>query len=476
MRLNRYNGKFLYLKDYTLSNRSPKSNKPFKASKSKGTPGYDARKRALDVVTRVLDEGQPLEYLLDRNSDDAMPANDRALARAIAATTLRRKGQIDKALDSLMQKPLGRRGGGAMHILRIAAAQILFMEVPDHASVSIAMDIAKADHKARHFSKLINGVLRAMTRQKEALLVDMKPRDILPTWLAKEWDNAYGRATCDAMANALSHEPYLDISVKPDSGDYADKLGGETLPNGSVRLKSRGMVSELAGFKEGDWWVQDMAASLAPALLGDVSGKRVADLCAAPGGKSAYLAARDAKVTAVDVSGERLKRLEENLKRLQLSADVIEADIEKWMPDDLFDCVLLDAPCSATGTARKHPDVLWLKTPELIERLVVIQRALLKRAVKFLKPGGVLVFCTCSLQPEEGEAILDFVKQEALPLELVSIRPQELSGFSDILRPDGSIRTRPNHSPLVQSASSVADDPFFVGLDGFFMAKFQKNN
>ncbi|MEP4704853.1 MAG: transcription antitermination factor NusB [Hyphomicrobiales bacterium] len=464
------------LKDCTLSDKPQKSNTPFKSSKSKGTPGYDARKRALDVVARVLDEGQPLEYLLDRNNDDAMPANDRALARAIAATTLRRKGQIDRALGSLMQKPLGRRGGGAMHILRIAAAQILFMEVPDHASVSIAMDIAKSDHKARHFSKLINGVLRAMTRQKEALLADMKARDILPEWLARTWDNAYGRSTCDAMASALSHEPYLDISVKPEASDYADKLGGELLPNGSVRLKSRGMVSDLVGFKEGDWWVQDMAASLAPALLGDVSGKRVADLCAAPGGKSAYLAARGANVTAVDVSAERLKRLDENLNRLQLSADVIEADIEKWMPDALYDCVLLDAPCSATGTARRHPDILWLKSPELVERLVLVQRSLLKRAVDFLKPGGTFVFCTCSLQPEEGEAILDFVKQEALPLELIPIMPQELGGFSDILRPDGSIRTRPDNRPLAQGVSPVANDLFFAGLDGFFMAKFQKNN
>lgn len=464
------------LKDYTLSHRSPKSNTPFKPSKSKGTPGYDARKRALDVVARVLDEGQPLEYLLDRNSDDAMPANDRALARAIAATTLRRKGQIDRALGSLMQKPLGRRGGGAMHVLRIAAAQILFMEVPDHASVSIAMDIAKADHKARHFSKLINGVLRAMTRQKEELLADMKPRDILPEWLARTWTKTYGAATCEDMATALSHEPYLDISVKPQAADYAPIVGGELLPNGSIRLKSRGMVSDLAGFDEGDWWVQDMAASLAPALLGDVSGKRVADLCAAPGGKSAYLVARGAKVTAVDVSAERLKRLDENLTRLQLSADVIEADIEKWIPDDLYDCVLLDAPCSATGTARRHPDILWLKSPELVARLVLIQRSLLKRAVDFLKPGGTFVFCTCSLQPEEGEAILDFIKQEALPLELVPITPQELGGFSDILQPDGSIRTRPDHRPLAQDVSSVANDSFFTGLDGFFMAKFQKSN
>lgn len=422
----------------------------------------------------VLDDGQPLEYLLDRDSNDVMPVNDRALARAIAATTLRRKGQIDKVLASLMQKPLGSRGGIAIHILRIAAAQILFMDVPDHASVSIAMDIAKADHKARHFSKLINGVLRTMTREKEALMADLTPRDILPDWLAKAWSKTYGVATCNDMAAALSHEPYLDISAKPARGDYAQKLGGQLLPNGSVRLKSRGMISDLVGFDEGDWWVQDMAASLAPALLGDVAGRSVADLCAAPGGKSAYLAARGAIVSAIDVSGERLKKLEDNLKRLNLKADVIEADIEKWTPDGLFDCVLLDAPCSATGTARKHPDVLWLKTPDLVRRLVVIQQTLLRRAVEFLKPAGTLVFCTCSLQAEEGEAIVDFVKQSGLPLELVPILPQEVGGLMELICADGTIRTRPDHRPLATGASDEVQDPLFVGLDGFFMVKFQK--
>ena len=426
------------------------------------------------MVAHVLDEGQPLEHLLDRVIDDEMPANDRALARAIAATTLRRKGQIDKALDSLMQKPLGRRGGGAMHIMRMAAAQILFMDVPDHASVSIAMDIAKADPKARHFSKLINSVLRAMTRQKDALLADMRPRDILPAWLAKAWDKAYGRATCDAMASALSHEPYLDISAKPDSGDYADKLGGALLPNGSVRLKSRGMVSELAGFKEGDWWVQDMAASLAPALLGDVSGKHIADLCAAPGGKSAYLAARGATVTAIDVSGERLKKLDENFKRLNLDVTMTEADILNWEPETLFDCVLLDAPCSATGTIRKHPDILWLKSHDSISELALLQREMLRRACDFLKPGGTLIFCTCSLQEEEGEAILDFVKREGLALELRPVQPKEVGGFSDSIRADGTIRTRPDHNPLAGSASLRADELHFIGVDGFFIARFIK--
>lgn len=425
------------------------------------------------MIAAVLDDGEPLEYLMDRTNDDPMPANDRALARAITATTLRRKGQIDTILTHLMEKPLGKRGGPAMHILRIATAQILFMEVADHASVSLAMDMAKADHKARHFARLINGVLRTMAREKAALLATLKPRDILPVWIAESWDKSYGAPVCDAMAEALSHEPYLDIQTKGDAAKWAEKLGGTLLCNGTIRQQSRGMVTALPGFEEGAWWVQDMAASLAASLLGDVSGREVADLCAAPGGKSAYLAARGARVTAVDISNERLKLLDANLKRLNLAANIVSADIEKWTPERRFDAVLLDAPCSATGTARKHPDVLWLKNPERVERLATIQRRLLQRVVRFLKPGGMLVFCTCSLQWEEGEAILDFVKREKLPLEIMPVTPDEIGGLHEIIRADGTIRTRPDHRPQVDDRLPLENDPLCAGLDGFFMVRFR---
>lgn len=425
------------------------------------------------MVIAVLENGEPLEYLMDRTNDDPMLANDRALARAITATTLRRKGQIDKILTDLMEKPLGKRGGPAMHILRIAAAQILFMEVADHASVSLAMDMAKADHKARHFARLINGVLRTMAREKAALLATLKPRDILPDWIAERWDKSYGAPVCDAMAQALSHEPYLDIQAKSDAAKWVAKLGGTLLCNGTIRLQSRGMIAALPGFEEGAWWVQDMAASLAASLLGDVSGQDVADLCAAPGGKSAYLAARGARVTAVDISNERLKLLDTNLKRLKLEANIVAADIEKWTPEHRFDAVLLDAPCSATGTARKHPDVLWLKNPERVERLATVQRRLLQRVVRFLKPGGMLVFCTCSLQWEEGETILDFVKREKLALEIMPVTPDEIGGLHEIIRADGTIRTRPDHRPQANDHLPLENDPLCAGLDGFFMARFQ---
>ena len=424
-----------------------------------------ARKRSLHLLTKVIDEGEPLEYLLDRKVLDELPPNDRSLARAITSTTLRRRFQIEKILSGYMQKPLGRRGGPAMHLLRLAVAQILFLDVADHAAVSTTMEIAKSDHKAKHFSKLINGVLRTIGREKEEILANLDPIDILPEWLCKTWVRAYGKKTVADMASALCHEPYLDIATKSDPKKWAETLEGVALPTGSVRLKSRGAVPNLSGFEEGEWWVQDTAASLAPSLLGDVNGKTVADLCAAPGGKTAYLASKGALVTAVDSSAPRLEKLTENLKRLKLEADCVTNDVTTWKPAQLFDAILLDAPCSATGIVRKHPDILSLKAEQQISQMAALQRKILKASVAFLKPGGTLVFCTCSLQPEEGEAILDYIETENLPLKLDPISADEIGGVSQLIQENGTIRTLPHY--LEQA------DPVLSGIDGFFMARFQ---
>ena len=267
------------------------------------------------------------------------------------------------------------------------------------------------------------------------------------------------------MAAALCHEPYLDIATKSDAEKWAEELDGLALPTGSVRLKSRGAVPNLSGFEDGEWWVQDTAASLAPSLLGNVNGKTVADLCAAPGGKTAYLASRGARVTAVDSSTPRLEKLTENLKRLNLKAECVTSDIMTWKPEQLFDAILLDAPCSATGIARKHPDIFSLKDAQQIPQMAALQRKILKASVAFLKPGGTLVFCTCSLQPEEGEAILDYIEAENLPLKLDPIKSDEVGGVSQLIQENGTIRTLPHY---LEHA-----DPVLSGIDGFFMARFQ---
>lgn len=413
----------------------------------------------------MLDDGEPLEYLLDRKTLDDLPSNDRNLARAIASTTLRRRFQIDKILNQSMQKPLGKRGGPAMHVMRMAIAQILFMDVADHAAVSTAMTLAKNDYKAKHFAKLINGVLRNIAREKDTIFQTLEPLDILPDWLCQSWESAYGKQAVQKMAEALCHEPYLDIVTKQDPASWAETLEGTLLPTNTIRLKARGAIPELPGFADGAWWVQDTAASLAPSLLGDVRGKSVADLCAAPGGKTAYLASRGAHVTAVDSSATRIAKLEENLKRLHLTAKCINHDVLTWQPDELFDAILLDAPCSATGTIRKHPDILSLKNAQQIDQMANLQRSMLKAAIRILKPDGVLVFCTCSLQRTEGEAILDFIASKKLPLLISPIQPDEIGGQSDLVQKDGTIRTLPHH--LEQS------DPVMSGMDGFFMVRFQ---
>ncbi|MEO1066240.1 MAG: RsmB/NOP family class I SAM-dependent RNA methyltransferase [Pseudomonadota bacterium] len=446
------------------------------------TKGLAARRRALFLISKVLDEKRALESILDQPGKDSLVPKDAALARAIASTVLRRKGQVDRVLAKRMQKPLGKRGGPAMNILRLGTAQILFMDVADYAAVSLAMALAKADPRARHFAKLINGVLRGIAREKEAILSDLKACDILPDWVLQSWRDAYGTARCEAMARELAHEPYLDLSIKPMSPDerdtLADQLGGLALPSGGIRLKASGAVTALTGFDDGLWWVQDMAAGLAPALFGDVEGRRIADLCAAPGGKTAHLAARGAHVTAVDISAQRMERLHENLERLGLAAETEIADLLEWTPQQPFDHILLDAPCSATGTARKHPDVLWLKQPEQVAALAKLQRTLIAHCSSFLKPGGTLVFCTCSLEVEEGEAILEFVRTQSLPLRLKPVTADEVFGLAEIVQSNGTVRTLPCHSPLAGDAMLPPEgnepDAVMTGLDGFFIARFEK--
>ncbi len=424
---------------------------------------------------KVLVDKKPLEYLLDRSADDGLDDRDRALARAIAATSLRRKGQIDKIVSRFMKKPLGKRGGKAPFILLTGATQILFMDVPDHAAVSLAMNIAKRDERAKHFFRLINAVLRQIAREKEEILSALNPMDILPDWLLKNWSRAYGRDICLQMAKALSHEPYLDVRLKDNcsSTQWAEKLEGHVLSNGSIRLAHAGNVQKLAGFDEGLWWVQDFSASLAATILGDVGNKNIADLCAAPGGKSALLADRGGKVTAVDISGLRLETLKENLNRLSLPVTSCKQDILKWESEECFDHILLDAPCSATGTIRKHPDIFWLKNSDSLETLIPLQRKLLEKATALLKTGGRLVFCTCSLQKEEGEDVIDFIRDKALPLKFLPISLKEVGGLSDLLNDNGTVRCRPDISPLVNKQKEL-DNPNLTGMDGFFIARFEK--
>jgi len=433
---------------------------------SSSPPGFATRAAATALLSTVLDDATPLDAALESDAAFArLDQRDRALARAIVATALRRHGTIDAILAKLIERE-PRHAGKLKRILEVAAAQILFMGVADHAAVSLAVDQIAADQDARHFKGLANAVLRRMTRERDALLAafDAPERDT-PAWLWARWRDAYGEEAARRIAAVHRVEPGLDVSVKRDAATWAERLGGTVLPTGSVRFVPSGPVEEMPGFAEGAWWVQDAAAALPAKLLGDVSGKRIADLCAAPGGKTAQLANAGAHVTAVDISAPRLERLTANLKRLALTAEAVVADVLAWTPPAPFDAVLLDAPCTATGTIRRHPDVAWLKRPEDIATLAALQTRMIERAVSFLKPGGTLVYCTCSLEPEEGEAHLAAIVAR-LPLTLLPISTDEVGGLAEAVPPAGTLHTLPSHL--------AGPTPRLSGLDGFFVMRLKK--
>ncbi|MGF1591780.1 MAG: RsmB/NOP family class I SAM-dependent RNA methyltransferase [Kiloniellaceae bacterium] len=428
------------------------------------TKSADARKTALALLRAVLDDGRPLDEALARNPHLAkLEARDRAFARLLATTCLRRLGQVDAAIDHCLDRPIRAKDVALRHILRLGAVQLLFLETPPHAAVSTALDLARGPRLAGQRG-LLNAVLRRLSREG-AILVEGQdaPRLDTPDWLWSSWCAAYGEATARAIAAAHLVEPPLDLSCKESAEGWADRLGATLLPGGSLRLPAgQGDVTRLPGYAEGAWWVQDAAAALPARLLGEVSGKTVIDLCAAPGGKTAQLAAAGAEVIAVERSAERLKRLRENLDRLQLAAALVEGDAASWQPPAPADAVLLDAPCSATGTLRRHPDIAWLKDKAQIASLTAAQDRLLAHAVAMAKPGGLLVYAVCSLQPEEGPQRIHALLSSDDRVERLPLAAEELPGFEDCVTPEGDLRSLPCHLPEQG------------GLDGFYACRLRR--
>jgi 16S rRNA (cytosine967-C5)-methyltransferase len=433
-------------------------------------PGLAVRRIAADIIDGVLRRRRPLDEQLEGSGAHpglaGLPDRDRALTRALVAVVLRRLGSLRHLLDQLLERGSPKDAPRVETALLIGAAQILFLDVPDHAAVDLAVRLVQADRNSTHFTGLVNAVLRRLTREGATRLAELDATTLdTPRWLLQRWIGAYGEPTARAIAAANANEPALDLTVKSDAALWAERLGGWILPTGSVRLTAHGNVTGLPGFAEGAWWVQDAAAALPVRLLGDVAGLRVADLCAAPGGKTAQLAAAGAKVTAVDRSPARLARLAENLKRLSLSAELVCADATEWDAAP-FDAVLVDAPCSSTGTIRRHPDVPWLKQPADIEKLAGLQRRLIERAEVLTKAGGTLVYCTCSLEGEEGEAIVNGLLAYEQGLRRAPVHAAELYGRSEFVTEQGDLRTLPCHLP--------DPDPRRAGLDGFYAARLVK--
>jgi 16S rRNA (cytosine967-C5)-methyltransferase len=433
-------------------------------------PGLAARIAAAAIILDVVQGGHTLD---DRFAADTTPSRlsglddrDRSLTRSIATVALRRLGTIRLALSQLVEKGLPRNCGPLEWILIAASAQILFLDVPDHAAVDLAVRAARLDPKSAPFANLVNGVLRNLIRRRDEFLGQSDPlEDDTPHWLSARWRRIYGEDRALAIAAAYRDEPTLDLTVKSDPDLWAEKLDGQVLATGSVRLRSHKPIRELDGFAEGCWWVQDAAAALPARLLGAGPGQRVLDLCAAPGGKTAQLAMTGAQVTALDRSAERLKVLSANLERLKLEATIAVGDATAFRAEP-FDAILVDAPCTATGTARRSPDVLWTKKPGDISALAAIQTRILDRAVTLLKPNGCLVYCTCSLEPEEGEAQINALLRRNPDVAREKVDPIALGLPAEAATPDGDLRLLPYFLPN--------DDPRQRGLDGFFIARLKR--
>jgi 16S rRNA (cytosine967-C5)-methyltransferase len=434
--------------------------------------GLPARRAAVELLSAVLQNKQPLDDILGRSLDKGamfnLTARDRALTRAIVATSLRRKGQLDHVLGAFLERGMPERSGTLYPILLSAAAQLVFLKTPPHAAIDLAVTLAQYDLKAKRYDKLANAVLRKVASGGEAIAASLDAARVnAPDWLWTRWVSYWGEARAHAIAEAHLIEPPLDLTVKREPELWAEQLAGRVLPTGSVRFLPKGRIEQLQGFAEGAWWVQDVAASLPARLVGDVAGKRVADLCAAPGGKTAQLVLAGASVVAVDSSKTRLALLAENLARLGLEAERVLADAASWQPGELFDAVVLDAPCSSTGTIRRHPDIPYTKSPKDIVALAGLQAKLLDTAAKLVKPGGKLVYSTCSLEPEEGEAQVAafLVRNEGFRVGPIS--PDELFGQESWIEPPGCLRTFPYDLRL--------DSPEWSGMDGFFATRLVRS-
>jgi 16S rRNA (cytosine967-C5)-methyltransferase len=437
-------------------------------------PGLAARRIAADILDGVLHKHRTLDEQLDGAAAHpglkALSDRDRALMRRLVATILRRLGTLGHLLSRLLDRGIPTDAPRAQSALLIGAAQILWMDVPDHAAVDLSVRLVQSDRRAAKYAGLVNAVLRRCAREGQPLIDEVKSQTLdVPPWLLSRWIAHYGESAAREIAVALSYEPSLDITVKADAEQWASRLHGEMLPTGTVRTLLQGSVTMLPGFAEGQWWVQDAAAALPARLFGDVAGKSILDLCAAPGGKTAQLAQLGARVTAVDRSPGRMARLRENFARLSLQVETVVTDAAEWQGANSggFDGILVDAPCSSTGTIRRHPDVAWLRQEADIAPLVGLQKRLLQRAVTLLKAGGTLVYCTCSLEPEEGEAAISALLATEPAVRRAPIEPSEIAGLTEILNAEGDLRTLPSHLPH--------QDQRLGGLDGFYAARLVKS-
>lgn len=428
-----------------------------------------SREISFFIIKKVLEEGATLERSIETilgSSSERLSDQDRRFIRHITTTVIRRLGQLDKIINYCTKTKLGNTQMQIRYVLRLGIAQLLYSEVPAHAAVNTSVNlIVKIIPKKLHYLKnTVNAILRKVDREKDFFLKKYNNTRLnLPPWLLKSWDSNYGQTQVKLIIDTILSEAPLDISIKPknDPAEWAEKLGGKVVPGGSIRIFKSGKVTELKGYMDGEWWVQDMAARIPANLLGAKEQDHVLDLCAAPGGKTAQSAAIGATVTAVDVSKSRLKRLKENMDRLNLNVNMVLSDVLNYSSDQKYDFILLDAPCSSTGTIRRHPEILHTRTESDVAQLTVIQSKMLDHASSLLNKGGILVYSVCSMQAEEGVKQIKALLERDGSLQRKRIMKSEMPEFEQAILDTGDVQTLPHY--------------YGGGMDGFFVSRLIKN-
>jgi len=427
----------------------------------------NSREAAFFILKKVLDDGVTLdaasEIIFEELPVEISP-QERGFIRHVTTTVIRRLGQLDKIINHCTKTKLGNTQMAIRHVLRLGIAQLLFSEVPAHAAVNTSVNLVqnKVSKKLQYLKNTVNAVLRNVDRERESLLKkSSNTRLNFPNWLLKGWDDRYGQAAVKEILDHLLVEAPLDINLKPelDINEWAEKLKGKVVPGG-IRLLKAGKITELEGYFEGAWWVQDMGARIPANLLGANKNDRVLDLCAAPGGKAAQSAAKGAKVTAIDLSRSRLGRLRMNMQRLGFDIEIIAADILKFEPEQGFDYILLDAPCSSTGTIRRHPEILHMRSPSDIKAMMDIQIKMLDHASTLLNKGGTLVYSVCSMEQAEGPDQIKNLLARDDTLQRQDILKEEMPGLEQTILPTGDVQTLSYH--------------YEGGMDGFFISRLVK--
>jgi 16S rRNA (cytosine967-C5)-methyltransferase len=452
------------------------SRPPRQQRQCESVAGWRSRLAAAELLNLTLDDGADLETALDRSRTfRRLEGADRGFARAIAGAALRGVGRIDYALGGMLDRPIEAIEPEVRAFLRAGAAQLWMLGVADHAAVSATVEAVRNWREARRGGGLVNAVLRRASREANAFHA-APATSVWPDWLAAKLKAALGAERAVAMAELQLEEPPTDLTLKPgeDQQAWADRLNGYALANGSVRLERGAKLSELPGYAEGVWWVQDAAASLAARLMGDVAGKSVADLCAAPGGKALQLAAAGARLWAVEISHQRIDRLKENAARTGLAMEVVEQDARTWRPAQKLDAVLLDAPCSSLGVLRRHPEGAWRRDPKDLARFPAIQRSLVDAAAEMLKPGGRLVYCVCTPAPEEGRDVVAAAVATGI-WRRVGIGPEDVPGFDHSLTDEFEVTTAPppRDSKDAQADKIVAGP---IKSDVFYIARLERTS